>query len=302
VKQALSSGPDSEPNILGRREFLFRAGGLLAASELLSSCIRLSSASVAPQPAAGTRSVPRFGLQLYTVRHLMTGDSEGTLAAVAHAGYSEVEFAGFYGHTARDMRSWLDKLSLTSPAGHISIEDIRSKWSQLVDDAHTLGWEWIICPWIDQPDRTPDGYRRIAAEFNTAGVAARRAGLRFAYHNHEFDFKPFADGSIPYDLMLSELDPTMVDMELDLFWIVKGGGDPLKYFARYPGRFPLVHVKDMTALGEMADVGQGAIDFRSIFAAPGAAGIRHFLVEHDDPKNPIADITASSNYLKALRF
>lgn len=292
-----------------RRDFIGRAAALLAASEMLAACAsagRETGARTDPEAVGGSRpgsrSLKRIGLQLYTVRDLMQNDSAGTLAAVAHAGYSEVEFAGLYGHTAHEMRSWLDKNSLASPAGHISIEEIRTVWPQIVADAHTLGWQWIICPWINESDRTRDGYRRIADEFNRAGSAAQRAGLRFGYHNHEFDFRPMRDGAIPYDLLLAELDPELVDLELDLYWIVKGGGDPLQYLERLPRRVPLLHVKDMTASGDMVDVGQGAIDFKTIFAASIAAGAKHFLVEHDEPKDPIADITASFQYLKALRF
>jgi sugar phosphate isomerase/epimerase len=232
----------------------------------------------------------------------MNSDSPGTLAAVARVGYKEVEFATLFGHTAAELRAWLDRDGLRAVGGHVGVEEIRTAWPQLVSDAHTLGWEWIICPWIDEADRTADGYKRLAAEFNRAGSAAKSAGLRFGYHNHEFEFKPFADGTLPYDLLLAELDPALVDMELDLYWIAKGGRDPLKYFERFPGRFPLVHVKDMTASGDMTNVGSGTIDFAKIFAASGRAGTTHFLVEHDEPKNPIADITTSYNYLKALRF
>jgi sugar phosphate isomerase/epimerase len=232
----------------------------------------------------------------------MKSDSAGTLAAIARIGYTEVEFATLFGHSAAELRSMLDRNGLRAVAGHVDIAEIRTDWPKLAADAHTLGWKWIICPWIDQADRTPDGYRRLAAEFNRAGAAARSEGLRFGYHNHDFEFKPFADGSLPYDLLLAELDPALVDLELDLYWIAKGGRDPLQYFERFPGRFPLLHVKDMTASGGMTNVGSGTIDFAKIFAESGRAGTGHFLVEHDEPRNPIADITTSFNYLKALRF
>jgi sugar phosphate isomerase/epimerase len=109
-------------------------------------------------------------------------------------------------------------------------------------------------------------------------------------------------GQLPYDILLAASDPDLVKIELDLFWIVKGGGDPLAYFAKYPGRFPLVHVKDMSADGRMVDVGRGRIPFARIFAQRKAAGIRHFFVEHDEPADPFASITASYAYLRGLRF
>lgn len=296
IGQEVPIGAD-EP--LARRDFLKRTALLLGSSGFVAACASLNPAS---SPETGNRSLSSIGLQLYTVRGLMKRDSAGTLEAIARVGYTEIEFATLYGHTAAEMRRLLDRYGLRAVGGHVDVADVRTAWPRLVSEAHTLGWQWIICPWIDQADRTPDGYKRLAAEFNHAGVAAKAEGLRFGYHNHEFEFKPFADGTLPYDLLLAELDPAVVDMELDLYWIAKGGRDPLTYFNRYPGRFPLVHVKDMTGGGGMTNVGSGTIDFAKIFAASGRAGTKHFLVEHDEPKNPIADITASYNYLKALRF
>ncbi len=112
------------------------------------------------------------------------------------------------------------------------------------------------------------------------GESCREAGLRFGYHNHDFEFETI-DGQIPFDVLLDETDPGLVDFELDLFWITKGGEDPLRYFERYPGRFTLCHVKDMAAGGEMVDVGAGGIDFAAIFARAEQAGLKHFFVEHD---------------------
>jgi len=248
------------------------------------------------------RRLDAIGIQLYTVRTLMDRDVEGTLAALAEIGYTQVEFAGLHGKSAKAMRAILDRHHLTSPSTHIALDEIRGHWARVLDEAQTLGQRYIICPWLDADQRrTLDDYRRIAHELNAAGETARKAGMTLGYHNHNFEFTPI-EGTIPYDVLLAECDPRLVAMELDLFWIVKGGQDPLAYIAKHPGRFPLVHVKDMTKGGEMTDVGKGAIDFAAIFAQSARAGIQYYFVEHDEPPSPLDSARASYEYLRRLRF
>ncbi|MFI5279780.1 MAG: sugar phosphate isomerase/epimerase family protein [Gemmatimonadales bacterium] len=241
-----------------------------------------------------------IGLQLYTVRGLMQADFEGTLRRVSEIGYREVEFAGYFDHAPRDVRAMLDRYHLTTVASHVPIEALDTGFNQLIDDAHTLGQGYVIVAWTpEERRRTLDDWRRIAELYNRAGELAHAAGLQFAYHNHSYEFERL-EGRLPYDVLLEATDPQKVRCEMDLYWITNGGQDPLAYFARYPGRFPLVHVKDRTADGHMADVGAGSIDWRHIFAQRRAAGIRHYLVEHDEPADPIASIRASFRYLSRL--
>jgi sugar phosphate isomerase/epimerase len=287
--------------VISRREFaatLSRA----ALGAALTGCGTQQPSGDARTRAGGTAKLDRIGIQLYTVRGLMERDPNATLGALAAIGYREVEFAGLYGRSATDFRRMLDSHNLTAPAGHVSIQDIRTALSRLLDDAATLGWRWIVCPWIDERERTLPGYRRVAADLNRAGESARAVGLRMGYHNHEFEFARLADGTVPYDILLEELDPQLVDMELDLYWIVHGGGDPLAYFQRQPGRFPLLHVKDRTRSGTMVDVGDGAIDFGRIFASAATAGTRHYFVEHDQPEAPLDFARNSFVYLSRLRY
>jgi sugar phosphate isomerase/epimerase len=281
---------------LARRSFLGALGTTLGALMLPSGCSR----GPAGERAAGA-ALDRIGIQLYTVRELMRQDVERTLAALADIGYREVEFAGLHGLTAKAMRTVLDRNGLSAPSSHVSLQEIRGQWARTLDDATALGQRYIVCPWIDEAERSVDGYRRVAAQFNATGEAAKGAGLQFAYHNHAYEFAPVG-GVVPYDLLLAECDPQLVQMELDLFWIVKGGRDPLAYFARHPGRFPLVHVKDMARDGSMVDVGRGTIDFAGIFARAQQAGIRHYFVEHDEPPSPLADARASYDYLRQLKI
>ncbi len=188
-------------------------------------------------PRGRRRKLGRIGLQLYTVRHELQRDFDGTIARVAATGYREVEFAGYFGKAPRELRALLDQHGLS------------------------------------------------------------------AYHNHDFEFTPL-EGRLPYDVLLAETDPQLVQLEIDLYWITKGGQDPLAYFARWPGRVPMVHVKDSAGPPDhrMTDVGGGTIDWKRIFAQRDQAGIRHLFVEHDEPRDAFASIRASYEYLRKLEF
>lgn len=274
--------------------------------------VSAAALSRAPLPAhrAPSRKLDKIGLQLYTVRDLMKADVEGTLAQVAAIGYGEVEFAGYYNHSAAEVRAMLDRHALVSPSAHLPFEAIESGWDQVLADCRTVGHHWATVAWIPAERRkTADDWKRIAGLFNKAGAACQAAGMRFAYHNHNMEFAP-VEGQRPFDLLLANTDRALVDFEMDLFWITFGGGDPLAYFAKYPGRFPLVHVKDMAAKPAadvapgtvMRDVGKGTIDWKGIFARSSQAGIAHSFVEHDEPGDALASIKASYDYLKALEF
>jgi sugar phosphate isomerase/epimerase len=277
-----------------RRAFLSRLAGGLATLAL-------------PRPilaAALPDSFDRIGLQLYTVRGALQRDFEGTLARVAAIGYREVELAGYVGRTAAQVRDALARAGLAAPSAHVPLAALAQGWDRVLADAHTVGHRYLVVPWIDEAQRSNlDGYRRIAEQFNRAGEAAARAGIQFAYHNHAFEFER-VEGRLPYDVLLEATDPKHVSFELDLYWITKGGEDPLAYFSRWPGRFPLVHAKDSAGPPEhrMGDVGTGIIDWRAIFAHRKQAGIEHVFAEHDDPPNPFASISASYRYLRRLRF
>src|ERR1041385_2714402 len=276
-----------------RREFLERVGGIAAAVGL-GGLPRLARAKLGP-----------IGIQLYTVRRELAKDVEGTLAKLAAIGYREVEFAGYPEGTAKSLRAILDRLHLRAPSGHVGTQALRTDWARTLEQAAAVGQRYVVVAFIPQEERrTADDWKRMAAAFNRAGEAAKAAGLQFCYHNHDFEFVPL-DGALPYDLLLAETDPKLVRLELDLYWITKGGRDPLAYFAKWPGRFPLVHVKDMDATPNkfFADVGKGTIDFPRIFRRAGQAGIRHYFYEQDEtPGSPFESAKASYQYLRALRF
>ena len=278
-----------------RRSFVRATLGAGAALALPSSILQACRAE--PAPVVG--GIDPIGVQLYTIRDLVRDDMAGALSSVAEIGYREVEFAGYFDHDPVEIRSWLDGAGLTAPAAHVFPLEVNDL-GPVLESASVLGHRYLVVPWIPSEQRqTLDGYRRVAERFNTVALAVREAGLQFAYHNHDFEFEPM-DGQIPFDVLLEETDPDLVQIELDLFWIVNGGGDPVDYFSCYPGRYPLVHVKDRLADGTMVDVGQGAIDFPAILAHSEEAGIEHYFVEHDRPEDPLESIRESYRYLTLM--
>jgi sugar phosphate isomerase/epimerase len=263
-----------------------------------------ASGTNASSGAGPSDRLDRIGLQLYTVRGAMRLSVEDTLEQVARIGYHEVEFAGYFGRSPIRIRDLLRATGLASASAHVPFEAIRRGWLPVLESARAIGHRYVIVAWIPAGERrTLDDWRRVAALYNQAGEAARRAGLLFAYHNHDYEFAPIED-RVPFDLLLEETDPELVRIELDLYWITKGGHDPLRYFARWPGRFPLVHVKDSAGPPEhrMVDVGAGTIPFSRIFARAREAGIHHYFVEHDEPADPFGFCRASYEYLRGLQF
>jgi len=246
-------------------------------------------------------TLENIGLQLYTIRSLMGEDFEGTLERVAAIGYSEVEFAGYFGRPAADVRALLDKLDMKAPAVHVGIDMLRQDLTGVLDAAEIIGHQYVVCPWLAEDERSLDHYRQHAALFNEVGAACQEAGMQFAYHNHDFEFFAIEE-QVPYDLLLAETDPNLVQMELDLYWIEKSGHSALTYFGEHPGRFPLCHVKDMAEDESITTVGNGVIDFGPMFAASEQAGLVHYFVEHDFPEDPMRTIVEGFEYLSTLQF
>ena len=291
---------------MNRRTFLATATTVTAATLLTS---RLGW-------AAGDHKIEKVGLQLYTVRDLMKDDFDGTIAKVAKIGYKEVEFAGYFGRTGAQVRAVCDKNGLDPISTHVQYDELDDKFPSVVETSKTIGLKYIVCPWIPEDLRkSPDIWKQAAEKFNRCGEASKKAGMQFAYHNHWFEFLP-VDGKLPYDSLLKECDGNLVKMEMDLCWITAAGGDPVKYFNAYPGRFPLVHVKDLktmphiTAGGaqnygdtvDLTEVGSGVIDWKKILGQSEKAGIKHYIVEHDHPKQPFDSIKGSYDYLSKLSF
>jgi sugar phosphate isomerase/epimerase len=281
--------------MIDRRKFLSATGIGLAGLTGLARRARAGG-------GGASRSLSRIGVQLYSARSLMADDFEGTLRAIAEIGYDQVEFAGYFDHSPAEVRGILEEAGLEAPACHVSLDALRHDLTSTIETARAVGHRFVLCAWLAPEERESAAkYRALAGLFNEVGATCQEAGLSFGYHNHDFEFET-VDGATPMDLLLGGTDPAKVAFEMDLYWIVKGGREPLEYFARYPGRFKLCHVKDMTTDGTMADVGAGAIDFAEIFAHSREAGLEYFFVEHDEPADPLASLAASYHYLQALRY
>jgi sugar phosphate isomerase/epimerase len=264
--------------------------------------------------AMTNKSTHAIGLQLYTLRSDMGKDAAGTLKKVSDLGYREVENFGyngkFFGMSADAYRATLNGLGLSAPSGHYMYGNFGNKqipgtiltgWDKAVEDAATLGQKYMVVAYLMPEERKSlDDYNKIAAALNKAGESCKKAGIQLCYHNHDFEFQAI-DGTLPFDLLMSQTDSNLLKIELDLYWAVKANHPPLDLFQKYPKRIELWHVKDMdnTEKKFFTEVGSGTIDFKSIFKAAKKSGMKHFFVEQDQcPGSPLISIEKSIGYIK----
>ena len=277
---------------------------------MLPAMVTALGGVVSAQPNHGSRfsylsqsqHLERIGVQLYTVRSLLSSDYENTIRAVADLGYDEVECVWDPDRNPEDIRTLFEEVGLAAPSTHAPIQALQNNLEKVLDAAQAIGHSYIVCPWLSEEQRSMEQYKNHVVLFNEVGAACKEVGIQFAYHNHEFEFEAEDDGIMPYDFLLEETDPELVKMELDLYWVAYANQDPIEYFKRYPGRFPLSHVKDMGAEREMTAVGEGEIDFASIFLESETAGLKYYFVEHDHPEDPMSSIQTSIQYLRGLDF
>lgn len=301
-----------------RRKFIQSAGALALGSIALSG----RAGSLLSNVQGGHP----IGLQLFTFFGIIDEDVKGTLTKISALGFKELESAfskkgGYYGMSPKEFKAMANDLGMDWTSHHVlgapfklppgakmpvgadgkpmvlpPVKNLRDDMQQVVDDAAAGGIKYLVC--ANSPTATLDEIKSTIEVLNKTGEAAKKVGIQFAYHNHDMEFHP-VDGKVPYDLLLSETDSQNVKMELDLAWAVKAGKNPVEMFKQHPGRFPLWHVKDLDAGREnILPVGSGTIDFKPIFAAASSAGMQHFFVEHDMPKDALASVTSSIGYLK----
>ncbi len=242
-----------------------------------------------------------YGAQLYTVRAALLQDFEGSLCRIAQMGYHEVEFAGLYGRDPNEVRGLLDQLELKATASHADWQELRDKPEKAIRDAKALGADYLVLAWLPPGERqTIAQWRWWIEKLNSVGKLASESDIALLYHAHDFEYAP-VDGERPIDLLQTRLDPRFVNFEMDIYWTVKGGGDPISLLRQYPGRFPLAHIKDMRRDSTaMADVGDGRIDFAAIFAAADKRDFRHIFVEHDEAGEPFETLRRSLAHLKSI--
>lgn len=250
----------------------------------------------------GTRTLAALGFQLYTIREIMRSDMRLALQEVSGAGYTEVEFAGYFDKTPQEVAALVREYGLSPVSAHVDIGLLRTDFDGVVAAASEVGHAFLIVPFLAAEERTSaDDYRRLAQELNGLGERCRAHGINLGYHNHAFEFEVHGQ-SRGMDILLEETDPELVTFEFDLFWARAGGADAGEYMRAWPGRFGLCHVKDMDRAGAMVDVGAGIIDWAALFNDAETGGIQHFFVEHDEPTDPVATARNSAAYLSALTF
>lgn len=255
---------------------------------------------------ASYKPAGHFGLQLYSVKEDIAKDPKGVLKQVASYGYTQVEsFEGaqgmFWGMQPKEFKQYISGLGLTIVSSHC---DYQKDFEKKAADAASIGMKYLICPYKG-PQKSIDDFKRFADEFNKAGAICKKNGIRFAYHNHDYSFKP-VDGQLPQDVMLQNTDPGLVDFEMDIYWVVTAGADPLAYMKKYNNRFRLCHVKDRkkgaTGTDASCVAGTGSIDYRKIIAQSKLYGMKYFIIEQErfDEGTPLQCAKANAAFMKTI--
>lgn len=282
-----------------RREFIQSTGMLTLGSLLgfpaLAACDQKNSSHLKD-----------LGFITNIVSKEIKDDWRGTLEKVTGMGYKYFESGAVYGDSLAEYKQFLANIGLIPLATGASMAQFldEASFSELLRRGHDLNTKYIVCywPWMsDASNLTPDEIKNAADNLNKIGEKCKAENFTFAWHNHDKEFKP-VDKIIPYDYLLANTDAELCKAEIDLYWIYKGNDEPLHYFEKYPGRFELVHMKDMDHTSErsFACVGDGIIDFPSILEKSKLAGMKHLIVEHDHPENGLECIQRSYNYIQGI--
>jgi len=217
-------------------------------------------------------------VQMYTLRDAADRDFVGTLKRVAALGYAGVELAGYGGLSASDLKALLADLGLGIAGAHTGLDIAETEVDALIDFHLELGNKYLVAPYMSAPDA--DGWRKIGQRLNVVGAKCRAYGLQVCYHNHAHEFESY-DGETGLQLLFANSDAANVQAELDLYWVTKGGQDPVQMIKKYSGRLPLLHCKDQAPDGSFAEVGNGTLDWPAIFSAAPDAGVQWYIVEQD---------------------
>ncbi len=261
--------------MISRKKFLVQSAAFTAGAILLPSF------AIAPSKEK------KWGVQLYTFRDALENDVMGTLRKIAALGIKEIESArsdkgNYYGLKPEEMKSACNDLGMKLVSGHVHLDD---QWEDTMDQAVASGQEYLICSTMPSEGQTVDNYKKVADMFNKAGAACRERNLKFGYHNHEYEFET-KDGQVLYDVLLKNTDPNLVYMELDLGWVVVTGNNPVDYFEKFPGRFPLWHLKDMNiAEKRSTEFGEGGMDIPAILKNEKKSGVKHIFIEQEEYTN-----------------
>lgn len=274
-----------------RRDFL-QQSGLMSVSTLLL-------------PSFGFSSIEeqKYGVQLYSFRDEMAVDVLGTLKKIASIGIKEIESARsnkghYYGLTPSDMKKACTDLGMQLISGHVALDN---NFEKTMEEAVASGQPYLICSSMPSKGQTVDNYKAVAEAFNKAGEQCKKLGLKFGYHNHEYEFES-ENGQVLYDILMDNTEPDLVHMELDLGWVIVAGKDPLDYFNKYPGRFPLWHLKDMDITKkESTEFGKGGLDIRTMLKNQTASGVEHIFIEQEEyASTPLESMEHNMKFLKSI--
>ena len=316
---------------MNRRRFIYQSAALSAAMFLSKDLFEQN------------KLLDKIGIQFFSLPKLLEKDFAGTLAMLSKMGYKEVELygpypfsteaaqkrwdsvttalgfkgSGFFGHSINEIKDMLKQNDLVVPAVHTDLDTLQNRMDKLGEAAQVLGFEYVILPSIpDEKRQTLDDYKKMADAFNKIGEAAKKAGVKFAYHNHGYGLKE-KDGQIPLKQILDGTDPSLVFFEMDLYWTTAGGADPIAYLEKYKNRYHLMHVKDMSKKMQfsgdggnssqwielfpyMTTAGSGVIDLKTILPKAKENGVKHFIVEQDIVADPEVALKKSFDYLASL--
>ncbi len=292
-----------------RRAFMHSAAYAVAGSLLLPACGTKQSSVDKIVKDVAPPSLEKFGIQLYTLRDEMPKDPKEVIKKLSDMGFAQLE--GYEGKQglwwdmpAKDFKSFLGDVGLEMVSSHCNIHE---NFEQKAAEAAEVGLDYLICPFVG-PQKSVEDWKKITDLFNSCGETCKKNGIRFAYHNHAYSFVPFS-GMIPQDFMMENTDPELVDHEMDIYWVVTGGADPIEYLDKYPNRFRLCHVKDrMKDAGDerqaSCDLGTGIIDFPTILKRASERGMKYFILEQEryDNSTPMKSVAVGAEYLKELRF
>lgn len=253
-----------------------------------------------------------LGLQLWSLRNQLTASLPAGMAEVKSLGFTMVESAGTYGHTPKEVRDLADANGLKIVGAHIPYERFLKDVPGVIAEAKALGASYVVVAWIPHGKGFSVDEARVAvANFNTWGAALKEAGLGFGFHTHGYEFAPLADGSSAFDVMMNETKPDLVFCEMDVFWVVQAGLDPVALLQKYPGRFKAFHIKDMkkgapthlyeghAPASDNVIVGQGVMDWPGIVAQGKKSGVEYYFIE-DETSDPVGNIPPSITYLATL--
>ena len=273
---------------------------------------KLIAAFVLASLPAFAADTDTLGLQLWSLRAQLTASIPQGMAEAKSLGFTEVESAGTYKHPAKELRAMADANGVKIVGAHIGYGDLQSDLAGSIDQAKTLGASYVIVAWVPHEGPfTVDQAKVAAANFNKWGAALKKEGLKFGFHTHGYEFRPLADGTSAFDVMMAETDPDLVFCEMDVFWVVQGGIDPVKLLQKYPGRFKALHIKDMkkgapvglyeghAPASDNVIVGQGSMDWPAIIAQSRKSGVQYYFIE-DETSDPVGNIPPSITYLGTL--